>query len=60
MKIAENGDQDLMKRLHPSNVQYFFKPIHNAYTFEIQTGANAPSASYKLVNVTKQTRHNMR
>ena len=59
VKIAENGDQDLRNRLRPSSAQYFYKPIHNAYTFEIKTGANAPNASYKVVNLTKQTTHNM-
>ncbi|PGL22343.1 enterotoxin C [Bacillus thuringiensis] len=59
VKIAEKEEQDLMDRLRPSSVQYFYKPIHNAYTFEIKTGANAPNASYKVMNLTKRTTHNM-
>ncbi|OUB12040.1 enterotoxin C [[Bacillus thuringiensis] serovar konkukian] len=59
VKIAEKEEQDLRDRLRPSDVIYFYKPIHNAYTFEIKTGANAPNASYKVVNLTKNTTHNM-
>ncbi|MEY8349426.1 HBL/NHE enterotoxin family protein [Bacillus cereus] len=59
MKIAEKKEQDLMNQLRPSNVFYYYKQIHNAYTFEIKTGTNAPNASYKVVNVTKNTVHNM-
>ena len=36
-----------------------YKKIHNAYTFEIKTGTNAPNASYKVMNLTKNTVHNM-
>ncbi|OOG94122.1 hypothetical protein BTH41_01821 [Bacillus mycoides] len=59
MKIAEEKEQDLMNQLRPSNVFYFYKKIHNAYTFEIKTGTNAPNASYKVMNLTKNTVHNM-
>ncbi|MBO1626272.1 hemolysin BL regulatory component HblB [Bacillus arachidis] len=59
MKIAEKKEQDLMNQLRPSNVFYFYKKIHNAYTFEIKTGTNAPNASYKVMNLTKNTVHNM-
>ncbi|MES1054087.1 hypothetical protein FOA24_35535 [Bacillus thuringiensis] len=59
VKIAENGDQNLRNRLRPSSVQYFYKQIQNAYTLEMKTGANAPNASYKFVNLTKQTTHDM-
>ncbi|PHE40657.1 hemolysin BL-binding component precursor [Bacillus pseudomycoides] len=59
MKIAEKKEQDLMNQLRPSNVFYFYKKIHNAYTFEIKTGTNAPNASYKVKNLTKNTVHNM-
>lgn len=59
INIAEKKEKDLMNQLRPSNVFYFYKQIHNAYTFEIKTGINAPNASYKVVNVTKNTVHNM-
>ncbi|PEA00921.1 enterotoxin C, partial [Bacillus cereus] len=59
VKIAEKEEQDLKDRLRPSNVTYFYKPIHDAYTFEIKTGENAPNASYKVVNLTQNTTHNM-
>ncbi|PEY27543.1 enterotoxin [Bacillus cereus] len=59
MKIAEKKEQDLMNQLRPSNVFYYYKQIHNAYTFEIKTGTNAPNASYKVVNLTKNSVHNM-
>ncbi|PDY43948.1 hemolysin BL regulatory component HblB [Bacillus pseudomycoides] len=59
MKIAEEKEQDRMNQLRPSNVFYFYKKIHNAYTFEIKTGTNAPNASYKVMNLTKNTVHNM-
>ncbi|KFM99441.1 hemolysin BL-binding component precursor [Bacillus clarus] len=59
IKIAEKKEQDLMNQLRPSNVFYFYKKIHNAYTFEIKTGTNAPNASYKVMNLTKNTVHNM-
>ncbi|KEK21906.1 hemolysin BL regulatory component HblB [Bacillus gaemokensis] len=59
MKIAEKKEQDLMNQLRPSNVFYFYKKIHSAYTFEIKTGTNAPNASYKVMNLTKNTVHNM-
>ncbi|ENQ3080473.1 alpha-helical pore-forming toxin family protein [Bacillus cereus] len=59
IKIAEKKEQDLMNQLRPSNVFYFYKTIHNAYTFEIKTGTNAPNASYKVMNLTKNTVHNM-
>ncbi|PFK27805.1 binary toxin-like calcium binding domain-containing protein [Bacillus cereus] len=59
VKITENGDQKLRDQLRPSNISYFYKQIHNAYTFEIRTGANAPNASYKVVNLTNNTTHNM-
>ncbi|TKI80099.1 hemolysin BL-binding component precursor, partial [Bacillus wiedmannii] len=38
IKIAEKKEQDFMNLLRPSNVFYFYKKIHNAYTFEIKTG----------------------
>ena len=41
-----------LNQLRPSNVSTFIK-IHNAYTFEIKTGTNAPNASYKVMNLTK-------
>ncbi|MBJ8009214.1 HBL/NHE enterotoxin family protein [Bacillus cereus] len=59
IKIAEKKEQDLMNQLRPSNVFYFYKKIHNAYTFEIKTGTNAPNASYKVMNLTKNTVYNM-
>ncbi|HDR3889031.1 TPA: alpha-helical pore-forming toxin family protein [Bacillus cereus] len=59
IKIAEKKEQDFMNQLRPSNVFYFYKKIHNAYTFEIKTGTNAPNASYKVMNLTKNTVHNM-
>ncbi|WP_242215260.1 HBL/NHE enterotoxin family protein [Bacillus cereus group sp. BfR-BA-01383] len=59
IKIAEKKEQDFIKQLRPSNVFYFYKKIHNAYTFEIKTGTNAPNASYKVMNLTKNTVHNM-
>ncbi|MDP7980489.1 HBL/NHE enterotoxin family protein [Bacillus sp. WLY-B-L8] len=59
IKIAEKKEQDLMNQLRPSNVFYFYKTIHNAYAFEIKTGTNAPNASYKVMNLTKNTVHNM-
>ncbi|MGG1168818.1 HBL/NHE enterotoxin family protein [Bacillus mycoides] len=59
IKIAEKKEQDLMNQLRPSNVFYFYKKIHNAYTFEIMTGTNAPNASYKVMNLTKNTVYNM-
>ncbi len=59
IKIAEKKEQDFLNQLRPSNVFYFYKKIHNAYTFEIKTGTNAPNASYKVMNLTKNTVHNM-
>ncbi|WP_243522902.1 HBL/NHE enterotoxin family protein [Bacillus pseudomycoides] len=59
VKIAEKKEQDLMNQLRPSNVFYYYKQIHNAYTFEMKTGTNAPNASYKVVNLTKNSVHNM-
>ncbi|PEL59075.1 hemolysin BL regulatory component HblB [Bacillus wiedmannii] len=59
IKIAEKKEQDFMNLLRPSNVFYFYKKIHNAYTFEIKTGTNAPNASYKVMNLTKNTVHHM-
>ncbi|PGM60581.1 hemolysin BL-binding component precursor [Bacillus cereus] len=59
IKIAEKKEQDFMNQLRPSSVFYFYKKIHNAYTFEIKTGSNAPNASYKVMNLTKNTVHNM-
>ncbi|WP_459501452.1 hemolysin BL regulatory component HblB [Bacillus sp. C1] len=59
IKIAEKKEQDLMNQLRPSNVFYFYKKIQNAYTFEIKTGTHAPNASYKVMNLTKNTVHNM-
>lgn len=59
VKTAEKEEQDLMERLRPSSVRYFYRSIDNACTFEIKTGANAPNASYKVVNLTKRTTHNM-
>ena len=59
IKIAEKKEQDFLNFLLPSNVFYFYKKIHNAYTFEIKTGTNAPNASYKVMNLTKNTVHNM-
>ncbi|MEH7271984.1 hemolytic enterotoxin HBL binding subunit HblA, partial [Bacillus toyonensis] len=59
IKIAEKKEQDFLNQLRPSNVFYFYKKIHNAYTFEIKTGTNAPKASYKVMNLTKNTVHNM-
>ncbi|HEF1856734.1 TPA: RICIN domain-containing protein [Bacillus cereus] len=59
VKITENGDQNLRDRLRLSSVQYFYKPIHNAYTFEIKAGNNAPNAFYKVLNLTKQNIYNM-
>ncbi|MFH4082175.1 hypothetical protein WAJ09_22650, partial [Acinetobacter baumannii] len=57
IKIAEKKEQDFLNQLRPSNVFYFYKKIHNAYTFEIKTGTNAPNASYKVMNLTKNTVH---
>ncbi|PFI21901.1 hemolysin BL regulatory component HblB [Bacillus cereus] len=59
IKIAEKKEQDFINQLRPSNVSYFYKQIHNAYTFEIKTGTNAPNASYKVMNLTKNTVHDM-
>ncbi|OUB39837.1 Iota toxin protein Ib [Bacillus thuringiensis serovar argentinensis] len=57
IKVADHKGQAMVKQLRPASVSYFYKPIHNAYTFEIKTGANAPHASYKVVNLVKNTTH---
>ncbi|HDR5353620.1 TPA: Iota toxin protein Ib [Bacillus thuringiensis] len=59
IKVADHKGQDMLNQLRPASVSYFYKPIHNAHTFEIKTGANAPHASYKVVNLTKNTTHAM-
>ncbi|MGF2623229.1 hemolytic enterotoxin HBL binding subunit HblA [Bacillus cereus] len=59
IKIAEKKEEDFLNQFRPANVFYFYKKIHNAYTFEIKTGTNAPNASYKVMNLTKNTVHNM-
>ncbi|ANN35547.1 hypothetical protein A9498_29550 (plasmid) [Bacillus thuringiensis serovar coreanensis] len=56
MKVADHKGQDIVNQLRPSNVSYFhnfYREELNQYGFQMKTGANAPNASYKLINLTR-------